>query len=131
MAKTTKKNVKLATADLIAGKPVFVLTVNWEDRHGPTGPDDPQVFSNPASAAKEMVDDIVRYSKDFGIIDKDGAIHEECFYSLNDGDESIVDLKSLRTAARKAANGKKPFLINIDEDGTWCEWQVHLLTIQP
>jgi hypothetical protein len=88
MAKTTKKNVKLATADLIAGKPVFVLTINWADRHGPTGPDDPQVFSNPASAAKAMVDDIVRYSKDFGIIGKDGE--KRIYHLVKEANERVL-----------------------------------------
>lgn len=129
--KTTKKNTKLATAELIANKSVFVLTVNWEDRHGPTGPDVPQVFSNPASAREAMLNGIENYAKEFGIVDDKGQLDKERFYSINDDDESIVDLKTLLAAARKAAIGHDPFSINIDDDGTWCSWQVHLMKIQP
>lgn len=129
--KTAKKNTKIATAELIANKPVFVLTVNWEDRHGPTGPNVPQVFSNPASARAEMVRDIENYVKEFGVVDDNGNLDHESFYSINDDDESIVDLKTLLAAARKAATGRHEFGINIDDSGTWCTWQVHQMKIQP
>jgi len=129
--KTAKKNTKIATAELIANKPVFVLTVNWEDRHGPTGPNVPQVFSNPASARAEMVRDIENYVKEFGVVDDKGNLDHESFYSINDDDESIVDLKTLLAAARKAATGRHEFGINIDDSGTWCTWQVHQMKIQP
>ena len=129
--KTAKKNVKVATAELIANKPVFVLTVNWADRHGPTGPEVPKVFSNPASAREAMIHDIETYVKDFGIVDAQGKLDNECFYSINDDDESIVDLKTLLAAARKAATARDEFSINVDDSGTWCGWQVHKMKIQP
>jgi hypothetical protein len=129
--KTAKKNVKVATAELIANKPVFVLTVNWEDRHGPTGPEVPQVFSNPASAREAMLKDIETYAKDLGVVDSNGQLDHESFYSINDDDESIVDLKTLLAAARKAATGRRAFYVNIDDSGTWCGWQIHQMKIQP
>lgn len=128
--KTAKKNIKVATAELIANKPVFVLTVNWEDRHGPTGPEVPKVFSNPASAREAMLHDIETYVKDFGIVDDKGQLDRESFYSITD-DESIVDLKTLLAAARKAATARKAFCVNIDDSGTWCGWQIHQMKIQP
>lgn len=128
-----KKQVKETPE--IAGKTAFVLAVNWSDRHGPEGPNDPVLFATKASAVKAMVKDVARYAAELEIVDDADQVAEYGFSSISDGsaDYEPGDFKTLddiKAKAKAAALDGEAFNINLDDDGTWCRWEILTLTIK-
>lgn len=126
---------KLKETPEIAGKTAFVLAVSWSDRHGPEGPDDPVLFATKASAVKALAKDVARYSKELGIVDDANLVTEYGFHSMSDGiDEyepsDFKTLADIKAKAKAAALDGESFYINLDDDGTWCRWEILALEIK-
>lgn len=128
-----KKKVKETPE--IAGKTAFVLAVNWSDRHGPEGPDDPVLFATKDGAVKALVKDVARYATELEIVDAADRVTEHGCFSMSDGSAEYEpgDFKTLadiKAKAKAAALDGEAFYINLDNDGTWCRWEILTLTIK-
>lgn len=126
---------KLKETPEIAGKTAFVLAVSWSDRHGPEGPDDPVLFATKASAVKALAKDVARYSKELGIVDDANLVTEYGFHSMSDGSaeyepSDFKTLADIKAKAKAAALDGESFYINLDDDGTWCRWEILALEIK-
>lgn len=126
---------KLKETPEIAGKTAFVLAVNWSDRHGPEGPDDPVLFATKESAVTALVKDVARYSKELGIVDDANRVTEYGVFSMSDGiaeyePSDFKTLADIKAKAKAAALDGEAFNINLDDDGTWCRWEILALPIK-
>ena len=98
---------------------VFVITCRWNDRHGDDGLDTPIVRKTIEKARKVLTEKVTDYLKTHDVLADDGKTilkdnYCECSSDANSLDDLVEKLKS--------ENG---FSINIDESGTWAEFEIN------
>jgi len=92
---------------------VWVAHYRFEDRHGPSGMGIIGVFSTKGKAEKAKGDNIENYLRELEAFDDEDKVNDAV--STIDGEEAEgVTLAE----ARKAES------IDIDGNGTWCEWDI-------
>ena len=98
---------------------VWVVTYRYEDRHGPNGMGIIGVYFDKDKAEKDCGDNIENYLREFEAIDDEGKVTD----AVSEIDGETAEGTSL-DAARKAEH------INVDDSGTWCEWDISEEEIQ-
>jgi hypothetical protein len=82
-----------------------------------------------AKARKVLADLVIAYLKERGAVNDDGTIDYRAVYSIN-GNEVDNGKPPYNTVddVRKAimAKGVTGFSVDVDNDGTWAEWDISL-----
>ena len=111
------------------GMKAYIITGRWHDRHGEDGISTPRLFMRLAKARKALADLVIAYLKERGAINDDGTIDYRAVYSIN-GNEVDNGKPPYNTVdeVRKAimAKGVSGFSVDVDNDGTWAEWDISL-----
>lgn len=118
-------NVKTANAKAVTGKCVYVLVCEWRDRHGPEGLDTPRVFSNPYDARMAMAEDVVCYIDSHHGFKSDGELDTDAIYCVNNAMDGSPNRKAVTREAKRAYQ----YTVNVDDDGTYANWQIHLVKV--
>lgn len=124
------KNVTAAIKWITKGMKAYIISGRWHDRHGEDGLNQPRMCMRLAKARKILADTVIAYLKERGAVnDEDGTIDYRCVYSIN-GNEVDNGKPPYNTVdeVRKAimAKGVLGFSVDVDNDGTWAEWDISL-----
>ena len=92
---------------------VWVASYRFEDRHGPEGMGIIGVFTTKKKAQEACGDNIEMYLREFEAIDDNGKVNDT-ICSIDGDTAEGVTLEDARNAES----------INVDDDGTWCEWSI-------
>ena len=103
---------------------VFVITCRWNDRHGDDGLDTPIVRKTIEKAHEALIDSVTDYLKTHDVLAEDEKTilidnYCECSHDAKSLDDLVEQLK--------VANG---FSINIDESGTWAEFDINEVEVE-
>ena len=125
MLKTVTSYIKWITK----GMKAYIITGRWHDRHGEDGMNKPRMFMRLAKARKALADLVIAYLKERGAVNDDGTIDYQAVYSINgnevqDGKPPYNTVDEIRKAIM--AKGVSGFSVDVDNDGTWAEWDISL-----
>ena len=122
MAKITK-NTNTSKKSKAAKQPkevVYVVSYRYSDRHGSDGASIVGVFRNKDKAEKAKSKDIKGYLKSQELLKPDGTLNT---YAIMEIDGKAAEFQTLDDVLN--AN-----CINVDGEGTWCEWSINMKTIK-
>lgn len=105
-----KSNKKTAQSENI----VYVAYYRYSDRHGSEGASILGVRRKKEKAEKLKSDDIQKYLQNNGLLKSDGTLDTSSISEI-DGDDA--EGKTLEDALSADT-------INVDSEGTWCEWYI-------
>lgn len=111
------------------GMKAYIITGRWHDRHGEDGMNKPRMFMRLAKARKVLADLVIAYLAERGAVNDDGTLDYRFVYSINgnevkDGKAPYNTVDELRKAIM--SKGVSEFSVDVDNDGTWSEWDISL-----
>lgn len=122
MAKIAQ-NTKTSEKSKAAKQPqevVYVVSYRYSDRHGSDGASIVGVFRNKDDAAKAKSKDIKGYLKSQELLNPDGTLNT-C---------AIMEIDGKAAESQTLGDALNAGCINVDGDGTWCEWSITKKTIK-
>jgi hypothetical protein len=104
---------------------VFVITCRWNDRHGDDGLDTPIVRKTIEKARAVLIEKVTDYLKTHDVLAEDGKtiLKENYCECSHDDANSLDDLA-------EQLNVADGFSINLDESGTWAEFDINEVEVE-
>ena len=98
---------------------VWVVTYRYEDRHGPEGMGIIGVYFDREKADNDCGDNIENYLREFEALGDDGKVTD-----------AVSEIDGETAEGTSLADARKATRINVDDCGTWCEWDISEVEIQ-
>ena len=123
------KNATLLINWITKGMKAYIITGRWHDRHGEDGMNKPRMCMRLAKARKILADIVIAYLAGKGAVNDDGTIDYRFVYSINgnevnNGKPPYTTVDEVKKAIM--AKGVSGFSVDVDNDGTWAEWDISL-----
>lgn len=115
----TKKSVKSKAAKQPENL-VYVVSYRYSDRHGSDGASIVGVFRNKEDAKKAKSNDIKNYLLGLELLKCDGTFDIDSILEIDGDSAEGMTLEDVLNAN----------CIDVDGDGTWCEWSISKKTIK-